>query len=441
MSTQTSRATVLQGVQVAKETVPGFGDAPTKRIKNLTITFSPNIPVTPVRYPGSKAATDTQLSKEMTELAISGVPDFNNLPLMFDCMYGTATPSSPGSAAARLRAYNPAVVAALAHPATLSIETGSSKGAEKITYGVVSGITLRGSKTETSLEGSGFGQVQQESVAYTSGVSVLAPSSAHQKNVALFWSLDGTNYTRLTDVMNWEVKLAGLWEPTFHVDDEEPSYDEIHEKDPDYGAKIGFEKGSESADMLGRLRASTMGYLGVRIMGGIIEAGTGIADPTKAANCTAIPTGGTLAAGTHYIKYSYVNGAGQTLLSPATVVVTTGSTSRIAVQVPMLPLNATRIRVHYSSDNVTYTAHGTSAVGSGNYIVPNSTVSGAAPSTNSSGTPPIYEQIRINLPVLVTQQSNGDIDGLYGSTYDFINADDETFGLAQITVTNGIASY
>lgn len=83
-------------------------------------------------------------------------------------------------------------------------------------------------------------------------------------------------------------------------------------------------------------------YNEIGFFGSIIE----LANPTTAPVCTPSTSGGTLAAGTYTVSYSWKNANGETQEVVTTGVVITGSTGSIAVTVPALPAGATHSRIY-----------------------------------------------------------------------------------------------
>lgn len=440
----TTRANVYQTIRVGKEPTPGFGGPTAFRLKNMELVITPEIPVRPVRYPGSKAYTDTQVAKEMASLKFTGVLDFNLLPLMNDTMFGKANPTQLGASApyGYSRFYNPSPVDPTPHPDTLVIELGSNRGAERMTYAVCSGYAIKWDKDTASFEGTMFGAQgpADRNITITSGTTLVPPSAVHPRNIGVFISDDGTTYKRLNNVISGQLDLNGLWNPNFHVNDDLPSFDGITESMPTFGGQITVDEGSEADIFMSRLRNSQLIYVGLRARGALISAGTGTEDATTAPLFAVYGTGGTLPAANYYFRFAYKTSLGAGRLSPAVMLTTSGSTSSVVINARKLPLNCTGIDVYVSFDGVAYTKGGTSS--SERYTV-TSPASGNAThdGTNSSGTPNIYKVIRLNMPMLVTKPEPGDKNGVYGNTFTFEIGDDETFGLASLTVINDFATY
>jgi hypothetical protein len=74
-----------------------------------------------------------------------------------------------------------------------------------------------------------------------------------------------------------------------------------------------------------------------------------ITDPSTKPILTTATTGGSIAANTYYVKYTWVGKGGETLSSPSENITTTGATSTITVRVPFFPNYITSAKVYVSS--------------------------------------------------------------------------------------------
>lgn len=100
---------------------------------------------------------------------------------------------------------------------------------------------------------------------------------------------------------------------------------------------------------------------------------------------TALTTGGTLAAGTVFVKLSLVNAAGETIASPQASVVTTGTTSSVVITAPVEFGTATGYKVYASAASGTEVLQpgGTIAFGT-NYTITSLTTGTASPLTTAT---------------------------------------------------------
>lgn len=113
-----------------------------------------------------------------------------------------------------------------------------------------------------------------------------------------------------------------------------------------------------------------------------------LAAPTGVA-ATPSGTGGTLAAGTHYLRVTFLNAAGETIGSAEVSAVTTGTTSSISVNWTT-DARATSARVYYGTTSGGQTQYFTDADGVGPLVV--------TTATGTAGTVPNVSTARITIP-------------------------------------------
>lgn len=172
----TARATNYQGIQFGLENTPGTMVAATKRLVDMELIQTPNIPVKTNRYQGSKGVNSTQKGQRWTSAKINGALDFNLLPYLVTLGYGAITPVLAN--AAYTWHWNPSSVDPLT-PSHATIEQGSSKGAEKFGYSTLMDLGIKWSESDCSIEGNIFGQEQTRNATMTAQVKVTTTALAN----------------------------------------------------------------------------------------------------------------------------------------------------------------------------------------------------------------------------------------------------------------------
>jgi hypothetical protein len=109
---------------------------------------------------------------------------------------------------------------------------------------------------------------------------------------------------------------------------------------------------------MAKIKAPLSGIWELVDAGSLIDESTLIANPNTTPSLTTATTGGSLAAATYYVKYTWVNANGETLASPEASITTTGSTSTITVTIPSLPTNVTSANIYISTATGTETKQG-----------------------------------------------------------------------------------
>lgn len=97
-------------------------------------------------------------------------------------------------------------------------------------------------------------------------------------------------------------------------------------------------------------------YTGTGLVTGVRPSA--IANPASAPTLATATTGGSLAAATYYVKYTWVNINGETVGSGETSVTTTGTTSTVTVTLPAFPVGVTSANVYISTSTGTETKQG-----------------------------------------------------------------------------------
>ncbi len=112
-----------------------------------------------------------------------------------------------------------------------------------------------------------------------------------------------------------------------------------------------------------------------------------IVNPTAAPVPTTLTTGGTIAAGTYLVTYTWVSATGETMASPEAAVTTTGTTSTITVPVPSFPAGTTSANVYVTAAggaSGTETLQGAISVSGGSITLSSLTTSGAVEPTSNT---------------------------------------------------------
>lgn len=129
----------------------------------------------------------------------------------------------------------------------------------------------------------------------------------------------------------------------------------------------------------------------------ITAAGTIVPTPVVAPSLTGSTTGGTLAAATYYMKYSYVSASGgESVASGESSVVTTGSTSSITVNVPAGPAGS-KPKFYIGTGAGTEGQYFLGAVGSTSIVITTATGTAGTPLTTATGTQSVPAPIGANI--------------------------------------------
>jgi hypothetical protein len=176
------------------ESVLGQAAAAAKRLLCTQFDVDPNIPTVPYRPQGFLAPTTAVQQKEATSLALSGAICYNDLPYLFSSLLLAATPTTPsGATSTRRWTFNPSATGIDSFK-SYTLEKGTSAQAERIVGAVVNALTMRWTRTDANLSGTMTGQATSESVTITGSPTDIAALPVDPKSVSVYaGSANATN--------------------------------------------------------------------------------------------------------------------------------------------------------------------------------------------------------------------------------------------------------
>jgi hypothetical protein len=169
-----SRSTTYQGIQLGIESTPGTQVPATRRLINMELIQTPQIPVKTVRYQGFKGAGGTQKGQRHTEAKFNGVMDYSLLTYLLPLAWGAVTPVTANNATTWN--WKPSAIDPIL-PVAATIEQGSSKGAEKFGYATLMDMAFKWSKEDASIEGTMFGQAQVRGATMTTNLKLTVTNA------------------------------------------------------------------------------------------------------------------------------------------------------------------------------------------------------------------------------------------------------------------------
>ncbi len=211
----TERASIFQGVQIGVESTPGTSVPANKKLQSISIEPSIKAEVKTFRPMGSKFSTLSALGKEWSESKISGQPTYDELTFLLASLVSYAAPAGAGTE--KTWTFSPLT----SNPDTVktfTVEQGGSVRAHKFTNGIVTGLTMKFSPGEVTLDGTMMGKALQDGITMTnSPTSIpLIPVLPTQVLVYLADTAAGlTGATALARVLSVEWSLTDRFGPLF----------------------------------------------------------------------------------------------------------------------------------------------------------------------------------------------------------------------------------
>ena len=171
------RATVFNITQIGPETTPGTSVAATKRLIGTSIMPSIKTEVKTYRPQGARVTTTGVMNKEWSEASIEQeVAQYGgDQSYLIAGLLGPPTITNPSSGV-YLHAWNPLAFTGLT-PKTFTVEAGGFVRASKFTYGLVTGLSMEGSRDGVSLSGSMIGQRTSDGITLTAGTAEVQTAS------------------------------------------------------------------------------------------------------------------------------------------------------------------------------------------------------------------------------------------------------------------------
>lgn len=240
------RGTATQRLQVGVEVTHGTGVAAGKRLLGLSLGIPNAItPKTPFRPTGSLAPVASAVQKEHTEVSFEGAACYNALGyILASLLKGVGVKGT----------YKPATFAGETVKA-YTMEYGDDNRCDKFNFGVVTGLTLRGSRTEISMNGEIIGRKLQKGVTITATPTDIPAIPIDPGTVDILIGADVESLAAITSGYEWEWSCTGRHKPTFPFDSTQNSYSDIVTAVPNLGARICVEDDSDAAAYLENLRA------------------------------------------------------------------------------------------------------------------------------------------------------------------------------------------
>jgi hypothetical protein len=273
-----TRASVFQGALWGREEAIGERAEPVHRLLPYTVTIVPVVPRSEIGGAG-KAPVGNQGGKEYSEVAVSGVLSFNDLPFLLASR--TCRPEKVPTADA-----GATELVFLPEPhdpddrATYTIQGGNTAGAVEVTGATIRALEVSLARGGATVTASGVGQELTEIVRLATGADVpLQPVAIPTVDVRFAASLAGLDdaAARLRGVLAASVLLPEVSSPVLCLDSTEPSYSDVVETGSRPTARLTLIQDAQAASVFARLAASAPVYLRLSATGPVISGGVAYA--------------------------------------------------------------------------------------------------------------------------------------------------------------------
>ena len=270
------RSALTQGVQVGVEVTPGTAVAANKKFNSIGFELSPTPAFGTYRPIGQKFMGTAWLNQDWSSIAMSGVPNYNELAYVFSSCINYAAPVQQGGTTAYLWTFTPAS-GAEDTVKTYTIEAGGSVRAHRTAYSIISDVEIALSRTDTSLSGGGFAMGVEDGVTLTgspTGVTERIVQPLHW-NVYSDTTSGGLGTTQLLRVISATWRLGNRHGPVWAVNRSQNSYVAHVEQEPTAELEILMEADAAGMAFFTDAKAGTTKYIRLQAQDAANSAGTG----------------------------------------------------------------------------------------------------------------------------------------------------------------------
>lgn len=270
----TTRANVLERVQIGKEATRGTAVAATKRMGGLSILPKPELDTLQPNLVGSKLGLATGgVQKEWTSATIEGDPTYSELAYLFASLI-TAPVSTIVAAGPAYKHVFTMADSDPDNPHTYTVEAGSATRALKFTHGLVNELDLKLSHKGIECKGAMIGQKLTDGIILTAAVPVLDPVALTASAVDLFIDTTGAGIgaTQVTRNYAAEFSIKNRYGTVWPNLSSAASFADYVELRPNIGIKLKLEADTYGMGKLADLRAGNRLFTRMKVTGPVIAA-------------------------------------------------------------------------------------------------------------------------------------------------------------------------
>jgi len=256
------RSTLLQGVQVGVETVPGTSVAATKKLLDTSLEMSVQTDMQRYRPIGQKYASSLVLGKEWSEAAVSGALSYTDLIYLLASVLTSPTSTQLGGTTAWSHVFS-SLPRAVDTPKTFTLEFGGAVRAQKFTYGLMTDFGFTVNRSEASISGTFMGQQMQDGITISPGATDLEekPVLPQTCDVWMDATFGGLGTTKLTRLLNYGFSIGSRYAPVWVVNSAQQAFVAHVETEPTVQFTFMVEADTQGMGPLATLRAGSTQFV------------------------------------------------------------------------------------------------------------------------------------------------------------------------------------
>lgn len=267
--------TLYQLAQLGVEVTAGTAVAATKRLTTLEVTQSIKPEIKVYRPSGYKFSTIAAMSKEWTELELSGPVTYNEVMYLLNGMIKTVTPSGVG--ADKTSTFSPSSTGSDTRK-TYTLELGSADRARQIAYCLMTGLDFTFNRKEVTCKGTMIGK------AITDGFTMTALTSAAEIPIEPVLATQGyikfaDTYAGLAGATAAARAFAATWSmsnvsgPVWPINASN-SWSAMVDTVPTVEGTVKMAVDAEGMALLTNMRAGSTKYMRIHYSGPVLGVGT-----------------------------------------------------------------------------------------------------------------------------------------------------------------------
>lgn len=242
MAFTAERTSVVQGIQIAKETTLGTAaSGGFVTLNSISIKPSPSISTNPFTPNGTMWDTVAPVGKDMTNLKFESTPQYGEL----DWILGSLLCTGSGTTT---KVYNPKAKD-VNTPQFYTIQSGASGNCEAVAGVVVTSATFSYTRDKFSISGDMIGQDMDFGATWVAGATNASGTVIEPKYTTV------TLGSKLTRCKSAEITISNRWKDVWVLDGSESSYVNVVETKPTGTAKLRVEADAAGKALIASVRA------------------------------------------------------------------------------------------------------------------------------------------------------------------------------------------
>jgi hypothetical protein len=256
------RSTILQGVQLGIESVPGTSVAATKHLLDTSLEMGVQLEMQRYRPIGQKYASSLVVGKEWTQGTVTGALAYNDLVYLLNSVIGTGVITQIGVTTAYNHTFN-SNARSVDTPLTYTLEFGGSVRAAKFSYGLMTDFSITASRTEAIIGGTFIGQQMTDGISLTPVVPDLPEMPVIPNNIDVFMdpTSAGLGTTKLTRLISYGLTIGSRYNPVWVVNSAQQAFVSHVEVEPTMQMTMMVEADTQGMSPLASMRAGSTQFI------------------------------------------------------------------------------------------------------------------------------------------------------------------------------------